>query len=65
MTAKPPERTFLVGMGDIGASELKITAPTEKQARERAKEAWKQDPDNKPKIVYLIETTRAEGTHGH
>ena len=51
------ERTFLVGMGDVWALEVEVSAPTEKQAKERAKEAWKKHPDNKPRIVYFIETT--------
>jgi hypothetical protein len=60
----PQERTFLFGFECIGADEVAITAPTEKEARERAIEAWKACPGNKPKIVYCIETKNPRWHYG-
>jgi hypothetical protein len=59
----PPERTFLIGFDDVGALEKEVTGSTEKEAKERAKEAWKKDPLNKPRITYCIEVTGTRLSH--
>jgi hypothetical protein len=58
MPVKPKEKEYYIGFEDVGAIEIRVSAPTEKQAKERAKEVWKKHPDNKPKVVYCIETGR-------